>query len=260
MKSNIEWKKWGEIDPLFGVAAWSDKQKNGRNPWEDKEFYALGKSDYANFQKQWEEYGVRKGICLEIGCGAGRITKHLAVDFKTVKALDISEGMITYARERITDSNVDFVLSNGNELPFPSHFIDAVFSTHVFQHFNCLKDASFQFYEIFRVLNYGGSLMIHLPIYRWPSHRNMYSVLYDCVKALSNIKANYYRFLIKRGKWRPLMSYLYFELDWLYQTLDAIGFTDVEIRIIRVTSNKAPHPFIFAKKQLPVRNTEIDVQ
>lgn len=70
LASNKEWKKWGEIDPLFGVASWQNKQRDGSNPWTDQEFYQLGDSDWKDFSRHWEMYGVSRESCLEIGCGA----------------------------------------------------------------------------------------------------------------------------------------------------------------------------------------------
>ncbi len=249
MKSNIEWKKWGEIDPLYGVASWKDRGKGGKTPWQDREFYELGRSDWLDFKKHWEQYGVDHGRCLEIGCGAGRITMHMAADFKRVTALDVSDDMLRYARERIRDKHVEFTLSDGDRLPVPDESVTAVFSTHVFQHFNSLKDATGVFKEVYRVLGDNGSLMIHLPVYRWPIPSPVFSRTYSLWRKINDLRAGFRRFLIKRGKWRPLMMELHYELDWLYRLLDGLGFTDIELRIIRVRSNKDPHPFIFARKQ-----------
>ncbi len=248
MKTNIEWKKWGEIDPLFGVASWKGKGKDGSTPWRDDEFYALGKSDWANFKKHWDQYGCKSGFCLEIGCGAGRITKALAVDFDIVKAVDVSEAMINYAKGHIPGSNVEFFLSDGIKLPTHDDSVDAVFSTHVFQHFDSLQDAFKYFNEIFRVLKLNGTFMIHLPIYRWPGQKRIYQTLNNLMKTIGNVRARWLRYLIKRGSWHPLMRGLPYELDWLYHTLDRIGFTDVEFRIIRPSSNNDPHPFVLARK------------
>lgn len=250
MKSNIEWKKWGEIDPLYGVATWKGKSKNSPQPWQNEEFYALGKSDWQDFKKIWEQYGVKTGTCLEIGCGVGKITKQLSVDFDIVKAFDVSEGMINYAKKYILDSNVEFLLSDGIHLATPDDSIDAVFSAHVFQHFNDLEDALKNFHEIYRILGNKGSLMIHLPIYRWPNHRGIHLVISNFLKRIDDFKANFWRFLIRRGHWHFLMRVLFYEVDWLYNTLDQIGFEDIEIRYVRVKSNNDPHPFIFARKSI----------
>lgn len=248
MKSNIEWGLWGRVDPLYGVASWEGKSKSGSAPWKDDEFYALGKSDWQDFKRHWDQFGVTYGTCLEIGCGAGRITRQLAEEFKEVRALDVSEAMIAYARVRIPNGNVRFILADGFRLPLPDGSIDAVFSTHVFQHFDSLDDAGEYFREIFRVMKGGGSLIIHLPIYRWPGYRRIYKLFNAIPDAAGAVWAVYNRFLIKRGVRRPLMRHLPFEIDWLFATLKHLGFVDTELRIIRVKSNDGEHPFVLARK------------
>src|SRR5262245_27654952 len=108
MKSNTEWKAWGKQDPLYAVATWADREKSGANPWKDEEFYEVGRRDWADFHHRWSPYGVRDGHCLEIGCGAGRITKQLADQFKEVTALDVSADQIAYAAARVPNDNVRF--------------------------------------------------------------------------------------------------------------------------------------------------------
>jgi len=101
MNSNIEWKQWGKFDPLYAVSSWDGKQKDGPKPWTDNEFYSLGASDWADFYDHWKRYGFQGGHCLEIGCGAGRITRHLANSFQMVTALDVSENMMQYAFRKV---------------------------------------------------------------------------------------------------------------------------------------------------------------
>lgn len=43
MKSNLEWEKWGERDPLFAVASWAGKERGGAQAWTDAEFYSMGR-------------------------------------------------------------------------------------------------------------------------------------------------------------------------------------------------------------------------
>src|SRR5687768_5573110 len=47
--------------------------------------------------------------CLEIGCGTGKNTVWLMEKAATVTAVDLSEEMLTKAKEKITSSNVNFV-------------------------------------------------------------------------------------------------------------------------------------------------------
>jgi hypothetical protein len=78
MKSNIEWQEWGERDPLYPVDAWQGTERGSPHAWTDAELYELGRSDWADFLRHWQHYGLNAGNCLEIGCGAGRTTKRLS--------------------------------------------------------------------------------------------------------------------------------------------------------------------------------------
>src|SRR5438094_7720902 len=42
--SNVEWQRWGEIDPLYGVAATTGRARSGPHPWTDEEFYERGRT------------------------------------------------------------------------------------------------------------------------------------------------------------------------------------------------------------------------
>jgi ubiquinone/menaquinone biosynthesis C-methylase UbiE len=129
-KSNIEWKYWGEHDLLFGVAAWQGKEKSVGGGWTDNDFYNLGKSDWEDFLNHWEKYGVRKESIVEIGCGAGRLTKHMALTFEKVIGLDVSDGMISYAKKKCQEEkNVEFILIDGVKIPIDDNTISAVFSS-----------------------------------------------------------------------------------------------------------------------------------
>lgn len=247
--SNIEWQQWGEIDPLYGVAAWKGKARGGSGAWTAAEFYALGQSDWEDFRRHWEHYELNRAACLEIGCGAGRITMHLAKDFRQTHAVDVSEGMMAYAKAHIADATVAFHLSDGVRLPLDDGAVTAVFSTHVFQHFDSRAHASAYFAEVARVLAPGGSLMIHLPVHAWPAMSRLFDRLYGLRTAVAQTKATLLRPLIARGKARPIMRRTSYPLPYLYSTLTSCGFTDVELRIIAPRSNHDPHPFVFARKR-----------
>ena len=247
--SNVEWKKWGDLDPLWAVAAWRNKRKGGEDPWNDREFYQLGESDWADFSVHWERYGINRTSVLEIGCGAGRITLQLAKYFLRVHALDVSEGMLAYAREHVKAENVDFHLSDGVEIPLPGNAVTAVFSSHVFQHFDSTDIATEYFREIYRVLQHGGSLMIHLPIYAWPYGTGIaIPLLYRIRKTADDIWARINRSLIAKFKLRPTMRMTSFPVDYLYESLAETGFVDVEISIFLTKINAGLHPFVFARK------------
>jgi len=246
--SNTEWKKWGQIDPLYAVASWDGKRKDGKEPWTKEEFYKLGQSDCKDFVEHWEKYGVDRTSCLEIGCGAGRLTMHLSRYFQTVHAIDASQGMIDYAREHILSSSVMFYLSDGLNIPLRDNSASAVFSTHVFQHFDSLSHATAYFCEIYRVLTPGGSLMIHLPVYNWPTMPGVFDTLYSLREYIGDIRAWAWRHLSELGILAPTMRGLKYPVSYLYNTLTKQGFTHIEISFFAVRSNGSLHPCVFARK------------
>ena len=94
---------------------------------------------------------------LEIGCGAGRIGKHMAPRCKVWVGSDVSSNMLDLARADLAEiGNVEWVPLNGYDLHgIPSASIDAVYCSAVFMHldewdrFRYVKDA-------LRVLRPGG--------------------------------------------------------------------------------------------------------
>ncbi len=73
---------------------------------------------------------------LEIGCGIGRMTKHLAEAFGEVHATDVSAEMIARARERLRDyPNVFLYETSGVDFAaLPDDYFDVIFSVYVLQH------------------------------------------------------------------------------------------------------------------------------
>ncbi|MGA2248213.1 MAG: class I SAM-dependent methyltransferase [Verrucomicrobiota bacterium] len=250
MKSNLEWKKWGERDPLYAVSTWKGKERGAPNAWTDEEFYQLGRSDWSDFLRQWQQYGVNPGTCVEIGCGAGRITKQLVECFQHVTALDVSQHQLDYARQHIPASTVTFTLSDGTRLPMADQACDAVFSVHVFQHFESHEDAFSVFRDIYRILKPGGTLMIHLPLYDLPDTK--ISILFPPViafaKRLSDLKAAVDRRSLRKGNWKPVMRRLRFDRHQLVSQLEGMGFSRVEVRMFPVGSIGGHHEFVFATK------------
>ncbi len=246
--SNVEWKLWAKRDPLYAVATCPSKDKAGAAPWTDEEFYALGRSDWEDFHERWCRYGLSHQSCVEIGCGAGRITRQLAKQFETVHAFDISEEMLAYARRQVPDDNVHFHLSCGADIPLPDGSITSVFSCHVFQHFDSLAVARGYFEEIQRILVPDGTFMIHVPLYCWPYESLALRTIYRTQKRISDVKAALNRWLIRAGLFRPLMRRLPYPLEWFYSELPRLGFAGIELAVVAPKSSNDPHPFVLARK------------
>lgn len=246
LKSNTEWKQWGREDPFWAVSSWANKQKHGSSPWTEQEFYALGESDCQDFIRQWQHYGIEKESCIEIGCGAGRLTKQLAKIFRQVYAVDVSEDMIAHARKAV-GPNVEFSLIDGLRLPQHDGFVTSVFSALVLQHLDNAETGLSYFQEFYRVLGPGGTLMIQLPIYQFPNYpapaRIIIQMLHAFTRTVGSIHAD-----MRRRAGIKLMRMTPYSMDSLCNRLVDIGFGQVEFRVFPTKSNGVLHSFVFATK------------
>ncbi|HEY3443723.1 MAG TPA: class I SAM-dependent methyltransferase [Paludibaculum sp.] len=112
-----------------------------RTDWTDDDFFASGErtvaeeilTDMTNICQGKEPKQMR---VLEIGCGAGRVTRALARLFGEVHAVDVSGEMIAQATEALRSRpNATVYQNNGMDLSIvPVRDFDFAFSTIVFQH------------------------------------------------------------------------------------------------------------------------------
>jgi ubiquinone/menaquinone biosynthesis C-methylase UbiE len=247
LKSNIEWKLWGKDDPLYGVASWSNKQKGAESEWTEEDFYALGESDWQDFVQRWQQYGLNKESCLEVGCGAGRITRQLVLFFNHVHAVDVSEAMIGYARNRIEAGNVQYSVVDGLSLPQKDLSVKAIFSAHVLQHLDNIDIGLSQFSEFFRVLDFGGTLMVHMPLYQWPRETGKLALVFKEMYRFQNKVDDAKAYLARRRGIKTMRGTRY-PLPLLHSKLQDTGFKNIEFRIFPTLSNGALHPFVFCTK------------
>ena len=112
-----------------------------RTDWSDDEFFTSGERTVAE-EIQTDMNNVCQGKdpgqmrVLEIGCGAGRVTRALARLFGEVHAVDVSGEMIKLARQALREfPNASVYQNNGMDLSVvPELPFDFAFSTIVFQH------------------------------------------------------------------------------------------------------------------------------
>jgi len=95
---------------------------------------------------------------LEIGCGAGRITRALAAVFGQVYAVDISGEMVRQAKEALSaHPNAKVVQNNGRDLAVLGDIeVDFAFSMIVFQHIPSREVVENYVREVHRLLRPGG--------------------------------------------------------------------------------------------------------
>jgi SAM-dependent methyltransferase len=248
-RANSEWQRWGETDPLFGVSSWAGKRATDQEPWTDDAFYQMGESDWQDFLTQWRQYGCRPGVCLEIGCGAARLTRAMAGYFEHVHGIDVAPGMLAKAAPAVEGLGVTLHLNDGLSIPLDTESVDAVFSAHVFQHFDSIEDARANWREITRVLRPQGTLMIHLPVHIWPEGLAPLEGAYAGWRVLGSWRAAIRRRRMLRSGGVPSFmrrqSYSWSNLDAL---LKSLGFANIELRVFRVASDSGRHSVVLARK------------
>lgn len=207
----------------------------------------MGASDWADFLKRWEAYGVNRASCVEVGCGPGRLTKHLANTFGLIEATDVSPDMLAYAKSHVAAANVTYHLTDGRTIPLAAESVGAAFSAHVLQHFDSQEEGGTYFREISRVLMRGGSLMVHAPMHDFPfansSFADVLRRMYSAKRLVGGVRARY-----RRYRHAQLMRGQSYEMSWLIQALTDAGLRDVEFSMFAVRSNGSYHPFVLARK------------
>lgn len=133
-----------------------------RKDWSDEEFFASGETNVAE-QIQTDLLNICQGKqpremrVLEIGCGAGRVTRALARLFGEVHGIDVSGEMIRQAKLALQDCPNAFVYqNNGKDLDIvPPLEFDFAFSLIVFQHIPSREIIENYVREVHRLLRPG---------------------------------------------------------------------------------------------------------
>jgi ubiquinone/menaquinone biosynthesis C-methylase UbiE len=95
---------------------------------------------------------------LEIACGTGRVTAHLARSVKhdTLTATDLNPDMITIAKDVVKDVTVKWMPADAMQLPFEDDSFDLVVMQFGIMFF---PDKEKGLKEAYRVLRHGGKLI-----------------------------------------------------------------------------------------------------
>jgi SAM-dependent methyltransferase len=131
--------------------------------WTDEDFFESGRRNVAE-EILTDPVNVCQGKdpkqmrVLEIGCGAGRITRALAEVFGEVYGVDVSGEMISQARQALADvPNAHVFQNNGTDLKVLGDIqVDFAFSFIVFQHIPSREVIYNYTREVNRLLRPGG--------------------------------------------------------------------------------------------------------
>ena len=131
--------------------------------WTDDDFFASGRRTVENeiltdMGNICQGRDPKRMTVLEIGCGAGRVTRALAGIFGEVYAVDISTEMVRQAREALAEfPHVHIEQNNGRDLSVLRGIrADFAFSTIVFQHIPSKDVIESYVRDVHRLLRPGG--------------------------------------------------------------------------------------------------------
>lgn len=157
------WDTLGRKDPLWAVL--SDPAKRN-NRWNSQEFFRTGEVEVAALfdNLRSRDLEVKRGRCLDFGCGVGRLTQAFCAYFEEVDGVDIAQSMLDQARERNQyGARCRYHLNVKPDLRlFESATFDLVYSVIVLQHM--VPDLAEKYLgEFMRVLVPGGIAVFQVP-------------------------------------------------------------------------------------------------
>jgi SAM-dependent methyltransferase len=97
----LQWQALGEREPFWSVITRNEYKLEQFDDGTRARFFASGAEHAALVDIFCERNAVKvnRGVCVELGCGVGRVTRHLAASFDKVLAIDISEGNLAECRK-----------------------------------------------------------------------------------------------------------------------------------------------------------------
>ncbi len=175
------WTRLGIDRPHHSVISGENYLPQAINPDTIERFYASGADEVAIITALLARYGFSQmdgKICIEYGCGLGRVTLDLAKLFKRVHGYDISANHLKLAAKRASErgiKNVDFHLCSAESITENLVPCDFFYSRIVFQHnpppvireliTTSLKSLRKRGISIFQVPTYGAGYSFHVKDY-----------------------------------------------------------------------------------------------
>lgn len=116
------------------------KRRFSRNARQYDQYAAVQKITAASLVEMIRSEGRDYKEILEIGCGTGHMTELLTGAFPSARitAVDIADGMVAYASNRLENSNITFLCTDAEEMPLERKY-DLIISNATFQWFNHLE-------------------------------------------------------------------------------------------------------------------------
>ena len=183
---------------------------------------------------------------LDLGCGAGRFTARLALDFPEVVGVDVSPEQIALATRAVAGApaTATFHVGDGSRLPVADASVGGVFSANVFQH---LEQAAAEtlIAEVERVLGPGGTAMLHIPA----PGSNLNTTAGQVVgsRMIDPIRTIVHRLRGRLGGFPPMRRRV-FDAAHVFGLLERVGLVDLEMALFKTTQQSMFISVFFARK------------
>lgn len=164
------------------------------------------------------KYVTEDGWILDVGGGTGVMAEFLPefVDRSKYINLDVSEEILKYCKYK-------HVLAPAEDIPFPKNSFDYVLQSEVLEH---VKDKVKTLEECYRVLKFGGKLILTTPRTGWSKDYLLspFALFYVIHLFIFSIE-----FIVCRSKFRIVEGVVDIPSDeeWLRKKLESIGFNVV---------------------------------
>lgn len=159
---------------------------------------------------------------LELACGTGRVTKHLAASLpenKKLTATDLNGDMLEVAKSIVKDESIRWMVADAQELSFTDNTFD-----HVICQFGVMffPDKAKAFSEAYRVLQPGGTFVFNV----WDSlDANPRSAIIK--KVMEDIMGDEAPDFMSKG------PYSFYDKDLIFQLLQEAGFINIKLEVVQ---------------------------
>ena len=180
---------------------------------------------------------------LDLGCGTGQLAQYLKSKGYQVTGIDLSEGMLNYARENAPD--VEFILTDARFFDLPCTFDGVISTSDGLNHLMSLEDLTHVFQNVYTSLLENGLFVFDLNLeeryetdwwngsvegdlkddYAWAARRS-----YDREEKISQTSITVFN-LVDDGSWRRTDTNLLgrcYSRSEILSALKGVGFTEVK--------------------------------
>jgi len=217
-----DWDERARKDAFHYIASW-------RSDWDLDSFFQSGEEDYQRLVEpilRGFNFDPAGKAMVELGCGAGRMTRVFAQRFARISAVDISSEMQQRGKEYLREfSNIRWVLADGATLSgIDSDSCDFVFSYLVLQHLPDSMLAHDLLREIVRVLRPGGVFLVQYNGAPKPSMNWTGRAAWSVVNALWSIGW--------KSAGRKLAAAMKFDPEMAGKSWHGVALTTPEVRAV----------------------------